>query len=105
MKLTDLKVKNLKPKPERYELWEGNSFGIRVFPTGVKSWVLMYRSDRRLRFGRTESKGRPPILVAHRVTRLTQSVRSPLSGVLDKTCLERPRKIQIFERERRTSRI
>lgn len=54
MKLTDRQVKNLKPKKDRYEVWEGNGFGIRVFPTGKKSWVFMYRFEgkaRRITFG------------------------------------------------------
>lgn len=54
MKLTDRQVKNLKPKKDRYEVWEGNGFGVRVFPTGKKSWVFMYRFEgkaRRITFG------------------------------------------------------
>lgn len=54
MKLTDRQIKNLKPKPERYEIWEGRGFGIRVFPSGIKSWVYMYRFDgkaKRITFG------------------------------------------------------
>jgi integrase len=54
MKLTDRQIKNLKPKSQRYEIWEGNGFGIRVFPTGKKSWVYMYRfqgKTRRITFG------------------------------------------------------
>lgn len=54
MKLTDKQIKNLKPKKERYEIWEGNGFGIRVAPTGKKSWVYIYRYNskpRRLTLG------------------------------------------------------
>ena len=54
MKLTDRQVKNLKSKPERYEVWEGRGFGIRVFPSGIKSWVYMYRfngKSKRITFG------------------------------------------------------
>ena len=52
--LTDYKLKNLKPKDSRYEVWESKSFGIRVFPTGKKSWVYMYRyrgTQKRLKLG------------------------------------------------------
>ncbi|ODB94683.1 hypothetical protein A3197_18205 [Candidatus Thiodiazotropha endoloripes] len=55
MKFTDRKIKNLKPKSERYEVWEGNGLGVRVTPKGVKSWVFMYRFQekaRRLTLGR-----------------------------------------------------
>ena len=54
MKLTDRQIKNLKIKSQRYEVWEGNGFGIRIFPTGKKSWVYMYRFQgkaRRITFG------------------------------------------------------
>jgi integrase len=53
-KLTDRQISNLKPKENRYEIWEGNGFGIRVFPSGHKSWVFMYRFEgkaRRITFG------------------------------------------------------
>ncbi|MCZ6827352.1 MAG: tyrosine-type recombinase/integrase [Gammaproteobacteria bacterium] len=55
-RLTDRQVRNLKPKAQRYEIWEeGSAFGIRVFPSGIKSWVLMYRyqgRQRRMTLGR-----------------------------------------------------
>lgn len=54
MKLTDRQVKNLKPQSNRYEVWEGKGFGIRIFPSGKKSWIYMYRfrgKARRLTLG------------------------------------------------------
>ncbi|MBT3923560.1 MAG: tyrosine-type recombinase/integrase [Nitrospina sp.] len=57
MKFTDKSIKALKPKSDRYEAWEdnGKGFGIRVSPTGVKSWIFIYRFDglaRRMTLGR-----------------------------------------------------
>jgi hypothetical protein len=43
MKLTDRQILNLKPQVQRYEVWEGNAFGVRVTPQGNKSFVFMYR--------------------------------------------------------------
>lgn len=55
MRLTDYQVKNLKPQPERYEVWEGKTgFGVRITPKGNKSFVYMYRfggKARRLTLG------------------------------------------------------
>ena len=57
MKFTDKSIKALKPKSDRYEAWEdnGKGFGIRVSPTGMKSWIFLYRFEglnRRMTFGR-----------------------------------------------------
>jgi integrase len=56
MVFTDAKIKALKPKSSRYELWEQGrkGFGIRVSPHGRKSWVFMYWVDgvqKRMTFG------------------------------------------------------
>lgn len=52
--MTDYKVDNLKPKATRYEISEHNGFSIRVYPTGSKSWIYMYRynqKQKRLKLG------------------------------------------------------
>jgi len=49
MKFTDRKIKNLKPNKDRYEVWEGNGLGIRVAPSGRKSWIFMYRFEGKAR--------------------------------------------------------
>ena len=56
MKFTDAKIRALKPKSPRYEVWEGgrNGFGIRISPHGRKSWVFMYWFEgmqKRMTFG------------------------------------------------------
>ncbi len=53
-KFTDRRVRNLRPKASRYEIWEGNGLGLRIAPTGRKSWVYVYHfrgKPRRLTLG------------------------------------------------------
>ncbi len=47
MKLTDRTIRVLKPKTERYEVWEDGrtGLGVRVSSAGRKSWIYMYRFD------------------------------------------------------------
>ena len=51
MKFTNKGLQALKPKAERYEVWESgrSGFGLRVAPTGRKSWIYLYRRERRSR--------------------------------------------------------
>lgn len=56
-KLTDVRVQSLKPKKDRYEVWDpaAPGFGVRVTPKGAKSFVYVYRFDstpRRMTLGR-----------------------------------------------------
>jgi len=46
---TDTYIKALKTRTARYEIYEGGGFGIRVTPTGVKTWIYRYKMD-----GKTE---------------------------------------------------
>jgi integrase len=56
MKFTDRQIKTLKPKTERYEVWEdnGKGFGVRISSAGRKSFIFLYRfkgTSRRMTFG------------------------------------------------------
>jgi len=60
MKLTDRSIAALKPRDERYTVWEGQAFGIRVSTRGVKTFVWLYRfagRPRRLSLGRYPGTG------------------------------------------------
>jgi len=41
--MTDIQIKKLPAKRERYEVADGNGLFVRVFPTGHKSWIFRYR--------------------------------------------------------------
>jgi integrase len=41
-RFTDKAIAALRPKRERYEVWEGAGFGLRVSPGGAKAWVWVY---------------------------------------------------------------
>lgn len=45
MGLTDLVIRKLAPKNERYEVSDGKGLAIRVMPTGAKSWVFRYNFE------------------------------------------------------------
>ncbi len=51
MRFTKPSVEALKKRPERYEVWEDGKtgLGIRVSPSGRKTWVLMYRFEGKAR--------------------------------------------------------
>ena len=42
MPLSDFAIRNLTPKPARYEVCDGDGLYVRVTPTGSKSWVYRY---------------------------------------------------------------
>ncbi|EAW30205.1 integrase, phage related protein [marine gamma proteobacterium HTCC2143] len=46
---TDTYIRSLKPKAERYEISEPGGLRLRVSSSGKKSWVYVYRQNKRLR--------------------------------------------------------
>ncbi len=54
-RLTEKRLENLKPKASRYELFDGGGLGIRVGPSGARTWFMIYRDQtgrqRRLTLG------------------------------------------------------
>lgn len=70
--LTDLVIKNLKPVPNRiYETFDRKvpGFAVRVFPSGTKSFVLLYRQQGRLR---RLTLGKYPVVSLSEARRLAQ---------------------------------
>ena len=70
MRLTDRSVKALKPKAERYEVWEDGrtGLGVRISPAGRKSWIYMYRFSgkaRRMGLGTYPAIGLASVRVKH----------------------------------------
>jgi integrase len=60
MNFTDRYIKSLSPKSDRYEVWEGRGFGLRVAPSGRKSWIYLYRFEskpRRMTLGIYDGHG------------------------------------------------
>ncbi|MBI1909867.1 MAG: integrase arm-type DNA-binding domain-containing protein [Deltaproteobacteria bacterium] len=54
MPLTDIAIRNAKPKKESYRLWDGGGLNLEISPTGNKWWRLKYRfngKEKRLSFG------------------------------------------------------
>ena len=70
MRFTDRTIKSLRPKAQRYEVWEDGQtgLGVRVTPKGARTWVFMYRFDgkaRRMTLGTYPSIGVAQAHVLH----------------------------------------
>ncbi len=91
MKFTDRQIKALKPKSQRYEIWEdnGKGFGIRVSPTGRKSFIFLYRfqgTSRRMTFGNYPQKSLADAHADH------AKARQLLERVIDPATVEQEEK-------------
>ena len=124
MRFTARNIEALKPKAPRYEVWEdgGTGFGLRVAPSGRRSWIFMYRyrgrprrmtlgtypalslADARVAFAETKRKaetGKDPgaeIVRARRDERRAETVDELIDEYLAKW--SRPRKRSAHEDER-----
>jgi integrase len=77
-RFTDKSVAALASKAARYEVWEDHGFGIRVSPSGTKTWVWVYHFDgrpRRMTFGTY-----PPMGLADAHLRLAEARKSLQQG-------------------------
>ncbi len=86
-RLTDKTVAALKPKHERYEIWDGNGFGVRVTPRGTKSWVLVYHHQgrpRRMTLGTYPGMGLADARI--RLARGTETTRGGREGPRQRSC-------------------
>ncbi|WP_367607861.1 tyrosine-type recombinase/integrase [Legionella sp. W05-934-2] len=45
VRFTDTYIKNLKATDKRIEKFEGDGFGIFIYPTGTKTWIYRYKID------------------------------------------------------------
>ncbi len=70
--LTDVKIKKLQPSDKQYEKWDKKvpGFGVRVSPSGTKSFQLLYRVGKRLR---RFTLGRYPTLTLFDARKVAQS--------------------------------
>jgi integrase len=49
MALSDLQLRKISPKKERFEVSDGQGLSLRIMPTGKKTWVFRYMIDGRAR--------------------------------------------------------
>jgi Arm DNA-binding domain len=97
--VTDRAVKALKRAPRRYEVWDDDTpgFGVRVAPSGLKTWILRYRSrgrKRRLKLGNLPSvsladarrHARQALGVEHRPSKSTPPDRDSVVGLWPYGC-------------------
>lgn len=96
--LTDVKVRKIIPDPDkRIEIWDSKTpgFGVRVAPTGTKSFVLLYRQNGR---ARRMTLGRYPALSLADARQIAMDTLNSLTlGEIPKLEEARKHKIQRFD--------
>ena len=105
MRFTDRSIAALKPKAERYEVWEDGrtGLGVRVSPKSRKSWIYMYRfagKARRMGLGTYPLVSLASAGVKH--ARAKELLAEDIEGRL--TCGENLRELSLL-RERRQDKF
>jgi len=50
-KLTELKIKQAKPKNKKYKLYDGDYLNLEVYPSGNKQWIYKYKNIKEFKLG------------------------------------------------------
>lgn len=81
MRFTDKAIKALKSADERYDMREGSrtGFAIRIFPSGLKSWIFFYNHDGRKR--RMTLGNYPELSLADARTKLNEARAKLMQGI------------------------
>lgn len=101
MKFTDRGIKALKPKADRYEIYDDtkDGFGIRVFPSGTKTFITRYRNAEgklvKLTIGHYSDDPGGMSLKAARIQH--NKYREQINGKVDPRTAEKVRKQRLQE--------
>jgi len=82
MKFTDRQIQNLKPRDQRYEVFEDRGFGVRVGPTGRKTFIYLYRMPGEIKKRRL-TLGNYPALSLAEAHRLYAEAREMVARSID----------------------
>lgn len=80
VRLSDTHISKLKPQLEEYWVTEGHGFGIRVYPSGVKSFIYLYNFQGR---SRRLTLGKYPALPLNMARSLAAKAREHLDVGID----------------------
>lgn len=94
--MTDAVVRSLKPQDQRYDVYDANlrGLGVRVSPTGTKSWFVMRRVSGRMT---RKTFGRYPELGLSEARKAAAPVLASMSNGITPAHPEKTRFVEIFE--------
>ncbi|MEM9958122.1 MAG: Arm DNA-binding domain-containing protein, partial [Pseudomonadota bacterium] len=80
IRLTKTAVEGLRPAAKTYEVWDAKipGFGVRVLPSGTKTYFLKYRSPRK-RTSQTKKIGRHGQITAEEARRAARSLSGQIA--------------------------